>query len=277
MKYHKMSAFSRLESFLSEEKMKTLDNEAFTQAVIQFLQKKDENENEVKENEVKENENEVNENEVKENKNEEVKKEPAEHAKKIFIPREFLRNNPTLEDFKNLSQEEFWKCVDYDRKQAYSFTQFVCNIEKTVENNPLVIFLIENGFPANDHTDNILKNNNLDLLKYYHRNQLVKKIYFIYHVIKNKNFEMLEYLLEQNLWTIKSVNNMHDVFKTCVEFDNIDMLEFFSYKFPQFFSQALSDSVLELRLSVSKRTCPQTFKISHDLYEWIRAEKQYRS
>jgi hypothetical protein len=166
-----------------------------------------------------------------------AKKDETYNIDGTFSPKKFFSLNPTLEDFKALDQLQFLQCLDFDRKQFWIY-RFIYSVEKLKENNPLIIYLLENGFNSYCHPDDILKNNNLPLLKYFYENNIFLELNQIYYVIKNNNMEILEYILETNMIQM-DIYKLRYALKDCINFNRMDMLELLSFRYKSLFEQVL--------------------------------------
>jgi hypothetical protein len=254
-----MSGLSQFKSFILSEELKQMDKEAFQSALLDFI-----NETQNKE-----------EQKAKDETNDKTKCETNKYnSNGTFNPRKFLSSNPSLKDFQALDQLQLSQCVDFDKKQPCRLTNVIYNIEKTKENTPLIIFLLENGFVPDCHTDKILENNNLPLLRYYYENNLCKEVFHILYVIKNNNMEILEYILETNLIKI-NLYKLRDAFKNCVKFNRIDMLDLLCFRYESLFKQVLSESLLEIKVTMLKESYPESMNISQELFTWLLEQKEY--
>jgi hypothetical protein len=91
-----------------------------------------------------------------------------------------------------------------------------------------IIWLIEKGFPV-DYLDtyNIVKNNNFELLKYYHQKGFEIHYECPYNAIKNGNLEILKYIFDNGLIYFKiNEENINRLFQCALCYNQINILDY---------------------------------------------------
>ena len=138
-----------------------------------------------------------------------------------------LKNVYDLEFMMSLDERIITKWIELDNNSRYTH-KLVNNVCYKMSDNKYIIWLIEKGFPV-DYVDtyNIVKNNNFELLKYYHQKGFEIHYECPYNAIKNGNLEILKYIFDNGLiyFTIDE-ENIKRLFQYALCYNQINILNY---------------------------------------------------
>lgn len=152
--------------------------------------------------------------------------------------KEFLKkDNLSIMDFEKLSKEELDFCLVYDQLQKFNIHKLIPRLLfKKIYKTEFIIYLINLGFEAGDcETSAIIESNNIELLQYYHKHNLIDRVCTngLDLAMLYNHMDMFMYILDHNLYNKN--NSIEMAMKTSLEQSKYQYFEIlkkrFSFKF----------------------------------------------